>query len=1219
MVTQQMALVSQHSMHRARPRRRSMRGLVSLLAGICTLSPCVSWSTTTVTNTTSFDYDLATGALKKVVFEPTDSNLCLVTEYTPDDYGRQKEVVTRNCTGSPTSTPGALNEASAPTGRAAFERRKTENEFSSDQRFVAKITNPLGHVENLTYDPRFGTVATRRDANDVLTSWTFDSLGRKTLETRVDGATKWEYVFCTYPGSPMWTWPLGDGGIPIGAVTAPCDVVPASFSSGAYVIGPTSIRPTYYVQTTPLKLNGSANGAYTRVYFDALGREIRSETQGSDVSGVSALVYADTAYEMDGGIKLKGLPYYPGTTPSTSVAYRRDILGRLVREFELYAAGGPAETLTTYSGLTQTVRDPKGFRTVYTKNIAGQVAKITDAKNGELTREYDPLGNLVRSTDAMGNVTSTVYDVRGRRTAVYDPDLGVWSYTYNAAGEVVLQTDAKSQPTELAYDKLGRLTRRLETDLESNWYFDDRYAPGSAPCSMSIGKLCEATATNAYRRRHGYDLMGRSSSVTTYRNGTPYTTSVDYDAETGRLVQQQYPTGLRLTRTYSPLGYPLSVVDQRNGVSLWTALSQDAQGQLTQFRYGNNIVTTNAYFRDGRIKSTQAGSSGGVQSLVYGYDLNRNINTRLDVGTGLSTTYIYDELNRLKSESRSGGGLGSTPLVTSWDYDAIGNIVARTENGVANVYNYNTSGLGSRFPHAVGSVSGAVNAAIAPRYRYDDNGNLTSGADRVLEWTNANMVKSITARSSQLSYRYSPERDRYEETYTGGGVSRLTVYVNPSSGAGLFYEEETGSSGIKKKHYVSAGGATVAMIVCRADPCTSIANTSTQYWHEDHLGSVSAVTDEAGSAPVERMAYEPFGKRRQASGQTDVNGDLKPVSTDRGFTEHEHLDEVALINMNGRVYDPALNRFLSADPTVPYPDLPQSYNRYSYGRNNPLRNFDPSGFEDEDSGCHYEYVCLPSTYTPSSTATNQGSYSVGNYSLGNYSFPSNYLVLSGSLDGYSTGLSSDPLWRGATLSPSTAATGEGATQVAGQGLRATRDFIDGGYGTKTQEAWDRGDVSGVLGNTLAGATYGVLNVLTLGEGAAISKLGTSAISKGVVALDTNALIAATQEGKAAEVLAAIAGRTPVVSRTAVREFLAGGNSIAVLREYLSSIGGRIAAAGTEAEAAALRAQATQMGRSLGVNDSRVGASAAREGAETITNDKRFRNFLNAVGLGGIGF
>jgi hypothetical protein len=47
--------------------------------------------------------------------------------------------------------------------------------------------------------------------------------------------------------------------------------------------------------------------------------------------------------------------------------------------------------------------------------------------------------------------------------------------------------------------------------------------------------------------------------------------------------------------------------------------------------------------------------------------------------------------------------------------------------------------------------------------------------------------------------------------------------------------------------------------------------------------------------------------------------------------------------MNGRVYDPALGRFLSADPIIGSPDLLQDYNRYAYVRNNPLRFTDPTG------------------------------------------------------------------------------------------------------------------------------------------------------------------------------------------------------------------------------------------------------------------------------------
>jgi RHS repeat-associated protein len=109
----------------------------------------------------------------------------------------------------------------------------------------------------------------------------------------------------------------------------------------------------------------------------------------------------------------------------------------------------------------------------------------------------------------------------------------------------------------------------------------------------------------------------------------------------------------------------------------------------------------------------------------------------------------------------------------------------------------------------------------------------------------------------------------------------------------------------------------VAAIVCPAKPCTQAGLGSMQYWHADPLGSAAAVSNAAGTVQ-ERLAYEPFGKRRHSDGATDPQGTLIATSTARGFTGHEMLDAVGLIHMNGRVYDPALGRFLSADPGVPH-------------------------------------------------------------------------------------------------------------------------------------------------------------------------------------------------------------------------------------------------------------------------------------------------------------
>jgi RHS repeat-associated protein len=58
---------------------------------------------------------------------------------------------------------------------------------------------------------------------------------------------------------------------------------------------------------------------------------------------------------------------------------------------------------------------------------------------------------------------------------------------------------------------------------------------------------------------------------------------------------------------------------------------------------------------------------------------------------------------------------------------------------------------------------------------------------------------------------------------------------------------------------------------------------------------------------------------------------------------HEHLDEFKLLNMNARLYDPAIGQFLSPDPYIADYGNSLDYNRYMYARNNPLVYTDPDG------------------------------------------------------------------------------------------------------------------------------------------------------------------------------------------------------------------------------------------------------------------------------------
>ncbi len=188
----------------------------------------------------------------------------------------------------------------------------------------------------------------------------------------------------------------------------------------------------------------------------------------------------------------------------------------------------------------------------------------------------------------------------------------------------------------------------------------------------------------------------------------------------------------------------------------------------------------------------------------------------------------------------------------AWTYDSIGNMTTRTERGVTNTYNYPSSGLGSRRPHAVASVSGEVSGVHLPVYTYDANGNTTGGAGRTVVWTSFDKVQRIARGGTAVEYAYDAEHERATEYLLVNGVrERTTVYLNPAAGAGLYFEQETGTAGLKRKHFITAGGLSIGVAVFNGSAWAM------QYWHQDHLGSVSAVSDENGNV-IERLGYEPF-------------------------------------------------------------------------------------------------------------------------------------------------------------------------------------------------------------------------------------------------------------------------------------------------------------------------------------------------------------------------
>lgn len=922
--------------------RTSSFRLSALGAAVALLVLVESAGAATVVRTTAFDYNAA-GQLTKEIIEPGSSDQCLVFVHQPDaNFGEIVKTSARNCTGEVGQYPNsyltvsyatlasqllaAHSEAAAPSAGTApvFTTRDTKQIIkSADGRFDVEIRNALGHSKVITYDERFAVPSSVQSPNDgkKKTLYFYDSFGRLQMEQRPDGnGTAYRYGYCKTSSFPVGTesCPTVDG-VQAVYVTLSMPVAGANAATNAYV---------------------SQNGAYTKVYTDAAGRPIRTESQGFDgAGGATPLIYKDVFYNEIGQIVGETEPYFSNSIDIKRTDYQYDKIGR---RWQVKRPDG-SKTQTDYYGPTVTVTDDLSHVTKYTYNPIGRLSQIEDARHKLMTRHYEPFGNLDKITDSLGNVTVNTYDVRGLRKTAKEPDLGQWTYTYNALGQLVQQKDAKQQVTTLSYDSLGRLVKREEPSLTSSWFYEV-YGDKSR-CTNGINRLCEVQASNGFKKQITYDAYGRPVYAVAQIGAAVLSARAVYDPN-GRISSIVYPEdSFGLTNSYTPLGYLYGVVNAMNTNQVfWRAGSQDARGNVNQFMYGNGLVTTELFDpADGRLRAVQAGTAGAVTNLAFSYYSTGLMKTRVDSNAGVSALYGYDELDRLQSEQLSGTGF-SSPQTISWTYDDVGNIATRSDVGT---YLYGASGATSVRPHAVLGVAGVVNGWANPQYAYDDNGNtlgthLNGDIQRLLAWNSFNMVSAVQqkvgANLKQLDYDYDAEHNRVRETLSlNGAAQRQTTYFNPPFGSGLLFELETGSTGTTKKYYLNVGGQTIGVV---SKP--SSGSPTTRYWHKDALGSVVAVTDENGQV-VERLAYEPFGKRRLATMKTDPSGLTAASSTRKGFTAHEMVDDIGLVNMNARMYDPALGRFMSPDTLVDAEDSPQAYNRYSYLSNSPLNGTDPSG------------------------------------------------------------------------------------------------------------------------------------------------------------------------------------------------------------------------------------------------------------------------------------
>lgn len=214
-----------------------------------------------------------------------------------------------------------------------------------------------------------------------------------------------------------------------------------------------------------------------------------------------------------------------------------------------------------------------------------------------------------------------------------------------------------------------------------------------------------------------------------------------------------------------------------------------------------------------------------------------------------------------------------------------------------------------------------VSVAIETSFNlsYDPNGNLIQDTDKSYEYNGLNQLIKLRENNQNgrilEEYSYDYNGDRIEKvSYGENNAATITYYVDEN-----FIRVVNSSGTFDTKFYYNNG-----QLIARQDP-----DGKKYYYHPDHLGSTNIVTDQNGNV-VEETSYEPFGAVLEG-------GESRFL-----FTGKEK-DPTGLYYYGARYYSPSLMKFTQPDTILQDVYDPQSLNRYSYVRNNPLKYTDPSG------------------------------------------------------------------------------------------------------------------------------------------------------------------------------------------------------------------------------------------------------------------------------------
>ncbi|MDR2672569.1 MAG: DUF6531 domain-containing protein, partial [Coriobacteriales bacterium] len=643
-----------------------------------------------------------------------------------------------------------------PAGKVSstWETGGATTHYSYDEagRCIA-ITDALGYSTTYTYDA-FGNMLSSFGPEGSILTWTYDALGNKTSETDAKGNT----TSFSYDAAGNLT-ATKDA---LGGVTSNTYDASGRLTSTTNAQGALTTYTYRHISDKPTEVSAPARRTLTS--YDAAGRvleEVRpdntSHTFTYDARG-RMLTDTDQA-----GFTVSYVYDAAGRTVSTQDSLGRnesatyDIVGNLI--YTTDALGQMSAYTYDAAGRVLFVTEPKNRTTALSYDEAGNIASLTLADNTTLHFSYDAKRNLIQKTDALGTTTRYTYSARGDVATqtdalghttyyIYDENqllcaitdaLGhSTTYDYDALNRLASITDALGASSYLSYDEVGNLTLLEQPE---GVYIATEYDTSARPLKTedatgliteyvydAQGHLIYTFDSDGYDARSTYDSYGRVVSETdalgrvatyTYDPAGNLTHTKDFNGDEttltydvlDRVVRKQTSTGEDTTYTYDPLGKIATEECFQKAADTQSNTNAKTPSTLVRRAY--------TYDKAGELIAYTEEIDGKTSKTHYSYDIrgNRVSKTTGEEGT-CAVVSTYDESGRLTKQTDT-----STGTVTSYTYDADGNLISKLESANAQDDTSSTSGaLGALF---VNDGAGAVfQDATLTTYTYDAESRL---------------------------------------------------------------------------------------------------------------------------------------------------------------------------------------------------------------------------------------------------------------------------------------------------------------------------------------------------------------------------------------------------------------------------------------------------------------------------------------------------------------